>query len=269
MTPTAMDYRTLGRSGLKVSKLCLGTMMFGDRPTSRRARSSRGPRGRRQLPRHRRHVHEGRSENDRPAIRADRDHWVLATKVANAMGAGPNGRGLSRKWHEAASSEPAAPRQRLHRRLLPAPGGPRHAAGGNDPRDRRLDERRQDPLFRRLQLPRLADRGDLPTSPRVGIAAPVVCQPYYNAMNRMPEVEQLPACAHFGLGVVPYSPLARGVLTGKYDPARAPPEGTRAGAGGPAHDADRVPRESLGIAQEIKRHAEARAPRRATCRAGC
>jgi aryl-alcohol dehydrogenase-like predicted oxidoreductase len=41
-----------------------------------------------------------------------------------------------------------------------------------------------------------------------------VSQPYYNAMNRMPEVEHLPACAYYGLGVVPYSPLARGVLTG-------------------------------------------------------
>ena len=44
---------------------------------------------------------------------------------------------------------------------------------------------------------------------------PIVGQPYYNAMNRMPEVEYLPACAYYGLGVVPYSPLARGVLTGK------------------------------------------------------
>ena len=39
----------------------------------------------------------------------------------------------------------------------------------------------------------------------------------------------LPACAHFGLGVVPYSPLARGVLTGKYDPDQPPPEDSRAG----------------------------------------
>ena len=45
----------------------------------------------------------------------------------------------------------------------------------------------------------------------------------------MPEVEHLPACAHFGLGVVPYSPLARGVLTAKYEPGQPPPEGTRAG----------------------------------------
>ena len=54
-------------------------------------------------------------------------------------------------------------------------------------------------------------------------------------MNRMPEVEHLPACGHYGLGVVPYSPLARGVLTGKYSPdafrrrrAPAPAARTRA-----------------------------------------
>ena len=49
-------------------------------------------------------------------------------------------------------------------------------------------------------------------------------------MNRMPEVEHLPACGYYGLGVVPYSPLARGVLTGKYEPGRRRPARTRAPA---------------------------------------
>ena len=57
---------------------------------------------------------------------------------------------------------------------------------------------------------------------RLGIDRPVVSQPYYNAMNRMPEVEHLPACGYY-FGVVPYSPLAR-VLTGKYDPDVPPPQ---------------------------------------------
>ena len=51
----------------------------------------------------------------------------------------------------------------------------------------------------------------------------------YNALNREVEVEHLPACGYFGLGAVPYSPLARGVLTGKYVPDVPPPAGTRAG----------------------------------------
>ena len=62
---------------------------------------------------------------------------------------------------------------------------------------------------------------------RLGVPRPVVCQPYYNLLNRMPEVEILPACDHHGLGVVPYSPIARGVLTGKYA-SKALPEGSRA-----------------------------------------
>ncbi len=62
-----------------------------------------------------------------------------------------------------------------------------------------------------------------------GIDRPIVSQPYYNAMNRMPEVEHFPACGYYGLGIVPYSPLARGVLTGKYEPDAAPDKDTRAG----------------------------------------
>jgi aryl-alcohol dehydrogenase-like predicted oxidoreductase len=69
------------------------------------------------------------------------------------------------------------------------------------------------------------------TARAIGMPGPVVCQPYYNLLNRMPEVEILPACEHHGIGVVPYSPVARGVLTGKYTPGAKPAEGTRAGRG--------------------------------------
>ena len=85
----------------------------------------------------------------------------------------------------------------------------------------------------------------------------MVSQPYYNAMNRMPEVEHLPACAYYGLGVVPYSPLGRGVLTGKYDPDVPPPSGTRAGRQDMRMMQTEWRRESLVIAQEIRRHATA------------
>jgi aryl-alcohol dehydrogenase-like predicted oxidoreductase len=91
-----------------------------------------------------------------------------------------------------------------------------------------------------------------------GIDRPAASQPYYNALNRMPEVEHLPACAHYGLGVVPYSPLARGVLTAKYRPGEAPPEGTRAGRGDTRMMQTEWRPESLRIAEELKAHAEAR-----------
>jgi aryl-alcohol dehydrogenase (NADP+) len=60
------------------------------------------------------------------------------------------------------------------------------------------------------------------------------------------------------LGVFPYSPLARGVLTGKYSPDVPPPEGTRAGRNDPRMMQTEWRPESLALAQEIRRHAERR-----------
>jgi aryl-alcohol dehydrogenase-like predicted oxidoreductase len=90
----------------------------------------------------------------------------------------------------------------------------------------------------------------------LGIPQPVACQPYYNLLNRQPENEVLPACAHFGLGVVPYSPIARGVLLGKYKPGEPPPEGTRAARKDKRIMETEFREESLVIAQELKAHAE-------------
>jgi len=86
----------------------------------------------------------------------------------------------------------------------------------------------------------------------------VVSQPYYNAMNRMPEVEHFPACSYYGLGIVPYSPLARGVLTGKYAPDAVPDKETRAGRNDKRMMQTEWRPESLQLAQEIKQHAEKR-----------
>jgi aryl-alcohol dehydrogenase-like predicted oxidoreductase len=61
----------------------------------------------------------------------------------------------------------------------------------------------------------------------LGVARPVASQPYYHTLNRVVEMEYLPACLHFGIGAVAYSPLARGVLTGKYR-GGVIPEGSRA-----------------------------------------
>jgi aryl-alcohol dehydrogenase (NADP+) len=85
---------------------------------------------------------------------------------------------------------------------------------------------------------------------------PIVLQPYYNALYRLAEVEQLPACQYHGLGVVPYSPLARGVLTGKYAPGRRPPADSRGGRGEPRFLETEMRKDSLIIAQTLKRHAE-------------
>ncbi|MGL5363244.1 MAG: aldo/keto reductase, partial [Bosea sp. (in: a-proteobacteria)] len=93
---------------------------------------------------------------------------------------------------------------------------------------------------------------------QMGIDRPVVSQPYYNALNRMPEVEHLPACGYYGLGVASYSPLARGVLTGKYAPGEQPGADTRAGRADKRIMQTEWRPESLTIVQTIKAHAASR-----------
>ncbi len=88
----------------------------------------------------------------------------------------------------------------------------------------------------------------------VNMPAPVVCQPYYNLLNRQPEVEVLPACAHHGIGVVPYSPIARGVLSGKYAPGAKPAQGSRAARGDKRIMETEFREESLAIAQTLQAH---------------
>jgi aryl-alcohol dehydrogenase (NADP+) len=74
----------------------------------------------------------------------------------------------------------------------------------------------------------------------------------------MPEVEHFPACGYYGLGIVPYSPLARGVLTGKYKPDAAPDKESRAGRNDTRMMQTEWRPESLLLAQEIKHHAESK-----------
>src|SRR5258706_11019914 len=89
----------------------------------------------------------------------------------------------------------------------------------------------------------------------VGMAAPSGGQPYYTLLNRRPEVEILPACDHYGIGVAPYSPIARGVLTGKYAPGVIP-EGSRASTNDRRLMETEFRAESFAIAQRLKERAE-------------
>jgi aryl-alcohol dehydrogenase-like predicted oxidoreductase len=257
-----MDYRQLGRSGLKVSPLCLGTMMFGgatDEADSHRIIDSAREAGINFIDTADGY-NAGKSEEvTGRAIAATRHDWVLATKVASPMGPGPHEGGLSRKWvmkacddslrrlgtdfidiyylHKEDHSVPLAETVRAIGDLV-RQGKIRHF-GVSNYRSWRIAE-----------ICRLCDE--------LGIDRPVVSQPYYNAMNRMPEVEHLPACGYYGLGVATYSPLARGVLTAKYEPGQAPPEGTRAGRGDKRIMQSEWREESLIIARRIRDHAEKR-----------
>jgi aryl-alcohol dehydrogenase (NADP+) len=257
-----MDYRTLGRSGLKVSPICLGTMMFGGATGEADAARiiDRALDGGVNFIDTADIYTEGRSEEIvGRAIRANRDHWVLATKVGNPTGTGPNDRGLSRA-HVQRAAEASLRRlgtdcidvYYLHKEDHDTPLPETVRAIGDLVRAGKIRHFgvSNHRAWRVAEICRLCD--DL------GIDRPVVSQPYYNAMNRMPETEHLPACAHYGLGVFPYSPLARGVLTGKYSPDAPPPEGTRAGRNDPRMMQTEWRPESLALAQEIRRHAEAR-----------
>ncbi len=257
-----MEYRKLGRSGLKVAPLCLGAMMFGgatDAATAGRIIAKARDTGINFLDTADQY-NDGRSEEiTGRTIAAERHAWILATKVCNPMGPGPNQRGLSRKWVIEAAE---ASLRRLGTDYIDI-----YYLHKED-HDTPLDETvgavaaliRQGKIryfgvsnhrsWRVAEICHIADR--------LGIDRPVVSQPYYNAMNRMPEVEHLPACAFYGLGIVPYSPLARGVLTGKYRPDTPPQQGTRAARQDPRMMQTEWRPESLLLAQEIKAHAEKR-----------
>jgi aryl-alcohol dehydrogenase-like predicted oxidoreductase len=257
-----MDYRLLGRSGLKVSPICLGTMMFGGRtdvPTSERIIAKARDAGVNFIDTADQY-NDGRSEEVvGAAIRKERDGWLLATKLANPMGKGANQRGLSRKWAIEAC-EASLKRlgtdyidiYYLHKEDHDTPLEITVSAMGDLVRQGKIrhfgvSNHRS---WRVALIAAICDG--------LGIDRPVVSQPYYNAMNRMPETEHLPACAHFGLGVVAYSPLARGVLTGKYAPNVAPEAGSRAAAQDKRMMQTEWRHESLELAQQIRRHAEAR-----------
>jgi len=257
-----MDYRRLGRSGLKVSPICLGTMTFGgptDEPTAQRIVAKAREAGVNFIDSADAY-NGGRSEEVvGRAISNQRDQWVLATKVANTMGQGPNEGGLSRKWIMRAAE--ASLRRLgtdyidvyyLHKEDLGTPLEETVRAMGDLVRAGKIRYFGVSNYksWRVAEICSICDR--------LGIDRPVASQPYYNAMNRMPEVEHLPACAYYGLGIVPYSPLARGVLTGKYAPDAAPPADTRAGRQDRRIMQAEWRPESLRLAQEIKRHAEKR-----------
>jgi aryl-alcohol dehydrogenase (NADP+) len=256
-----MEYRKLGRSGLKVSPLCLGAMMFGgpaDEAASQRMIAAARDAGINFIDTA--DVYNGGKSEEvvGRAIRAERDQWVVATKLNGIMGPGPNQRGSSRKWIFEAARRSLARLGTdyidvyyLHREDLETPLEESVHALGDLVRAGmiRYFALSNHKAWRIAEICNICDR--------VGLDRPVATQPHYNALNRMAEVEQFPAAAHYGLGIVPYSPLARGVLSGKYPPDAAPPADSRAARNDARMMQTEWRPESLAIAQKLKAHAEA------------
>ncbi len=255
-----MKYRNLGKSPLQVSELCLGTMMFADQTELAEAR---------RITAHARDngvnfidtadVYSlGKSEiMVGELLKGQRHDWVLATKVGNKMSERPNEQQYSRAW---VLRECEASLQRLGTDHVDVYYLHRDFNGMD------LEEplRAIDTLLREGKIRywgvsnfrgwRIAET--VHVARQLNMPGPVVCQPYYNLLNRQPEVEVLEACRHHGIGVVPYSPIARGVLSGKYAPGSKPGEGTRAGRGDKRMMQTEFRDESLAIAQQLKAHCE-------------
>ena len=259
----AVTHRRLGRSGLEVSSLCLGAMMFGDQADAAEAHAIVG------------RARDaginfidtadayagGRSEEIvGEAVRLQRDWWIVATKGGTRLPPfAPNRGGNGKSWLVRAVDESLSRLRTGHIDIyylhLDDPATPLEetvAAMGALMQSGKVTHWGVSNFraWRIAEIVRLCDRAN--------ISRPIVGQPYYNAVNRMPEVEYLPVCSYHGIGVVPYSPLARGVLTGKYLPDALPDPSTRAGRQDKRMLTTEFRAESLAIAQTIKQHAEAR-----------
>jgi aryl-alcohol dehydrogenase-like predicted oxidoreductase len=255
-----MQYENLGTSGLKVSRLCLGTMMFGgpaDEKTSHEIIAHAHAQGINFIDTA--DIYTG-GESERvvgKGIAANRDKWVLATKVGNGSDAWPNEKGLSRRRVIQAVEQSL---QRLNTDYIDVYY--LHRPDAETPlREtvRALGDLITQGKIRYYGLSNFTSWqiGEVVHLAReLGIEPPIVSQPYYNAANRMPEVEHLPACHFYGLGVVSYSPLARGVLTGKYLPGSEPDQNSRVGRGDKRALQTEWRPESLTLAQEIQSYAQ-------------
>ncbi|MFZ2360261.1 MAG: aldo/keto reductase [Anaerolineae bacterium] len=239
-----MQYRNLGRTGLKVSELCLGTMQWGWTASeeaswavmdafvaaggnfidtadiySRWAEGNPGG------------VSEeiiGRWMKER----GNRRQIVLATKVRGVMWDGPNGEGLSRGHIMAAVEDSLRRLQTDHIDLYQT-----HWYDAGTPIDetmRALDDLVRQGKVRYLgcsNYPAWRLAKALWASDKLGLARYDSIQPHYNIAYRAEfERELKPLCEEEGVGVIPYSPLAGGFLTGKYRRDAPVPDSARASA---------------------------------------
>jgi aryl-alcohol dehydrogenase-like predicted oxidoreductase len=239
-----MHTRRLGRTGLKVSEICLGTMTFGhqcDEAASFAILNKAAKHGVYFLdtadvyPVPPSPETAGRTEAIVGKwLKGQRHKYVVATKCRMRVGHGPNDEGLSRR-HILQAVEDSLRRLQTDHIDLYQPHSP-------DP-DTPLDEtlRALDDLVRSGKVRYLGCSNypawqvalSLGLSAKHGWARFESVQPRYNLLFRDIEAELLPLCRDQGLGVMAYNPLAGGFLTGRYQTLAAPPPGTRFSLGGP------------------------------------
>jgi aryl-alcohol dehydrogenase-like predicted oxidoreductase len=258
-----VDYRLLGRSGIRVSPLCLGTMNFGGpTPEDEAIRIIHAA-----LDRGINFMDTANMYNDGESERVvgkalkqgnRRDQVILATKCFWPVGDGPNDRGLSR-YHILRACEDSLRRlQTDHIDLYQM-----HRPDFDVPIDETLSALTD--LVRQGKVcyigcstyPAWKVMEALMVSEQKGYARYTTEQPPYNLLDRRIENELVPLALEYNLGLLPWSPLAMGILAGRYPLDGSLPEGSRAARRGGVF-AERITRRGLEIEAKIAKMAEER-----------
>jgi aryl-alcohol dehydrogenase (NADP+) len=228
-----MQYRSLGQTGIKVSPYCLGAMMFGgignpDHDECIRMIHKALDAGINFIDTADRYSAGESEEIVGKALKGRRDRVVLATKVHGPMGDDPNMQGNSRRWITRAVEDSLRRLQTDHIDLYqihrPAP-------------DTDVEETLSTltDLMREGKV-RAIGASTFPASDiveaqwvaeRRGLARFRCEQPPYSILNRSIEREVLPTCQRYGMGVMAWSPLAKGMLTGRYRKGEQTPDTIR------------------------------------------
>ena len=234
-----MEYRQLGRSGLRVSCLALGTMTFGGRGAFEKVGSVGVSEARRLVDAS---LDAGVNVIDTAdvystglseeivgeTIRGRRDRVLIATKARMVMGAGPNDAGLSRH-HLIESCDASLRRLGVdHIDLYQM-----HEWDGQTPVQETLEA--LDMLVRSGKVRYVGSSNfagwqlakSIGIAERLGLPRYVSQQIHYSLQAREAEYELVPAGVDLGVGVIVWSPLAGGLLSGKYRRNQAPPAGSR------------------------------------------
>lgn len=235
-----MEYRNLGNSGLEVSVVGLGTNNFGQRMDAQRAEGvvleclEQGINLFDTAD-----VYGGRGPSEEflgRALRGRRHEAVVATKFASPMGEGPMQKGASRRWIMQAVEDSLRRLETDYIDLYQV-----HRPDPNTPDDETM--RTLDDLVRSGKVRYLGNSNysgwqiahNHWIAETRGYAPFISAQNEYSLLDRRIEAEVVPAARKFGLGLLPFFPLASGLLTGKYRRDAPRPEGARL-AQGPAAD---------------------------------
>ena len=228
-----MQYRTLGRTGIKVSPYCLGAMMFGglgnpDHDDCIRIIHKALDFGINFIDTADRYSRGESEEIVGKALKAKRDNIVLATKVHGPMGEDPNQQGNSRRWIMQAVEASLRRLQTDHIDLYQI-----HRPSPETDIEETLSALTD--LMRAGKV-RAIGSSTFPASEiveaqwvaeRRGLARFRTEQPPYSILNRSTEREVLPVCQTYGMGALVWSPLAKGMLTGRYRRGQPLPDSLR------------------------------------------